>query len=588
MNTVQAAGNSSPAKSWLRALELTAPIPNTPQRIFPNVVEELADKFGDAPALVSDRDSLTHRGVAERSYRYARWALDHGLGKGDVVCLMMPNRPEYMAIWLGITRIGGIVALLNTNLSGLALAHCVRIAAPKRIIVAAELLDALTHALTELADDLEPWVYNESDLDKYSGEPLNDAERRPVSIHDTALYIYTSGTTGLPKAAKISHYRVMQWSHWFAGLVDATPDDRMYNCLPMYHSVGGVVATGAALVGGGSVVIRESFSARTFWDDIIRWDCTLFQYIGELCRYLVGTETSPLETRHRIRMACGNGLRHDVWNQFKERFHIPRILEFYAATEGNFSLYNIEEKPGAIGRIPPFLAHRFPVALVRFDVQREAPMRDEHGRCIRCVPNEVGEAIGRISADGSRGGRFEGYTSEEASERKVLRNVFEMEDAWFRTGDLMRRDEKGFFYFVDRVGDTFRWKGENVATSEVAATICAFPGVRDANVYGVTIPGTEGRAGMAAVVADGDLNLAALRLHLANRLPHYACPLFFRIRSDLQMTGTFKHTKNDLVRDGYDPDAMSDAIYFNDAERAALVPLDHALYVRIQEGQVQL
>ena len=210
---------------------------------------------------------------------------------------------------------------------------------------------------------------------------------------------------------------------------------------------------------------------------------------------------SPLEAKHRIRMACGNGLRYDVWNQFKERFRIPRILEFYAATEGNFSLYNIEGKPGAIGRIPPFLAHRIPVALVRFDVQTEAPIRDEDARCIRCVPNEVGEAIGRISADGSHGGRFEGYTSEEASESKVLRNVFEIGDAWFRTGDLMRRDEKGFFYFVDRIGDTYRWKGENVATSEVAETICQFPGVRDANVYGVTIPGTEGRAGMAAVVA---------------------------------------------------------------------------------------
>ena len=168
------------------------------------------------------------------------------------------------------------------------------------------------------------WVYDKNDLEQYSSESLSDAERRPVSIHDTALYIYTSGTTGLPKAAKISHFRVMQWSHWFAGLVDATPDDRMYNCLPMYHSVGGVVATGAALVGGGSVVIRDGFSAGEFWDDIIRWDCTLFQYIGELCRYLVGTETSPLETKHRIRMACGNGLRYDVWNRFKERFHIPQ------------------------------------------------------------------------------------------------------------------------------------------------------------------------------------------------------------------------------------------------------------------------
>jgi fatty-acyl-CoA synthase len=588
MKTIQLAGSSSPAKSWLRALELTTPIPNNPKRILANVIDQYAEKFGDAPALLSSRESLTYRGLAERSHRYARWALDHGLGKGDVVCLMMPNRPEYMAIWLGITRIGSIVALLNTNLAGPSLAHCVRVAAPKRIIVASELLDPLTRALGGLADDWELWVYNEDDLEKYSSAPLSDAERGFVSIHDTALYIYTSGTTGLPKAAKISHFRVMQWSHWFAGLMEVTPDDRMYNCLPMYHSGGGVVATGAALAGGGSVVIRESFSARKFWDDIVRWDCTLFQYIGDLCRYLNAAETSPLEAKHRIRIACGNGLRYDVWRQFKERFHMPRILEFYAATEGNFSLYNVEEKPGAIGRIPPFLAHCIPVALVRFDVQREVPMRDEHGRCVCCVADEVGEAIGRISEDGSHGARFEGYTSEEASEGKVLRNVFEKGDAWYRTGDLMRRDEKGFFYFVDRIGDTFRWKGENVATSEVSETICAFPGVRDANVYGVTIPGTEGRAGMAAVVADRDLNLSALRLHLADRLPPYACPLFFRICGDLQMTGTFKHIKNDLTRDGYDPDATSDAIYFNDPKRAGLVPLDNALYIRIQNGQIEL
>jgi fatty-acyl-CoA synthase len=586
MKTVPVASNASPAKSWLRALELTAPIASSPQRIFPNVIEELAEKFGDAPALVSDRESLTYRGVAEQSNRYARWALDHGLGKGDVVCLMMPNRPEYMAIWLGITRVGGIVALLNTNLSGSSLAHCVRIVGPKRIIVAAEVLDVLTRA--ELPDDSELWVYNENELERYSVEPLSDAEHRPVSIHDMALYIYTSGTTGLPKAAKISHFRVMQWIHWFAGLVDAKPEDRMYNCLPMYHSVGGVVATGCALVGGGSVVIRESFSAREFWDDINRWDCTLFQYIGELCRYLVATETSPFETKHRIRIACGNGLRYGLWNQFKERFHIPQILEFYAATEGTFALYNIEGKPGAIGRIPSFLAHRVPVALVRFNVQTEAPMRDEHGRCTCCMANEVGEAIGRISADGGRGGRFEGYTIDEASERKVLRDVFEIGDAWYRTGDLMRRDENGFFYFVDRVGDTFRWKGENVATSEISEAIRAFPGVRDAIVYGVTIPDTEGRAGMAAVVADKDLDLAALRLHLAKCLPHYAWPLFFRIRSDLQMTSTFRYTKNDLVREGYDPDATSDAIYFNDPKRGAFVPLDNALYIRVQKGEMRL
>jgi len=591
------ASNRSAAKTWLHALELTAPIGANPHRIFPVVIEELADKLGEAPALLSDRECLTYRALAERSNRYARWTLEQGIAKGDVVCLFMPNRPEYMAIWLGITRVGGVVSLLNTNLTGPSLAHCINLAAPKHIIVAVELIDALTTALPHVAGTAKIWAHGvghdefpriDRDIERHPGEQLSEAERRPLTIEDRALYIYTSGTTGLPKAAHVKHYRLMQASHWFAGMMDARSDDRMYSCLPMYHSVGGVQAPGAVLVAGGSVVIPEKFSARQFWNDVSRWDCTLFQYIGELCRYLLHTEPQPHETRHRIRMCCGNGLRPDVWNDFKSRFRIPQILEFYASTEGNVSLFNVEGKPGAIGRIPSFLAHRFPATLVKFDVAKDEPVRNEQGFCIRCAPNEVGEAIGTILNDPSNiGSRFEGYTSIEASEKKIFRDVFEPGDAWFRTGDLMRRDEKGFFYFVDRIGDTFRWKGENVATSEVSEAICAFPGVKEANVYGVAIPGTDGRAGMAALVAHDGLDLAALRTHLINRLPEYARPLFLRIQSELEVTATFKHTKNGVVRQAYDPAATGDVIYFNDAERHAFVRLDKATYDRIQIGQTR-
>jgi len=282
-------------------------------------------------------------------------------------------------------------------------------------------------------------------------------------------------------------------------------------------------------------------------------------------------------------------LRPDVWHDFKARFRIPRILEFYAATEGNVSLFNIEGKPGAIGRIPSFLVHRFPATLVKFDVENGAPVRDEQGLCVRCAPNEIGEAIGKIDADSLHGGsRFDGYTSKEDSEKKVLRNAFEPGDAWFRTGDLMRKDAEGYFYFVDRIGDTFRWKGENVATSEVSEAICAFRGVKEANVYGVAIPATEGRAGMAALVADDDLDLAALRTHLIARLPVYARPLFLRLRSRMELTATFKYAKHEFVRQGYDPAATTDVIYFNDPERQAFVRLDKALYERIQTGQFRL
>jgi fatty-acyl-CoA synthase len=566
--------------------------------VLSTVIGELAERFGATPALVSNAECLTYRALRERSNRYARWALDQGLGKGEAVCLLMPNRPEYMAIWLGITDVGGVVSLLNTHLGGPSLAHCINIVEPSHIIVAAELVDPLTTALPALAGAAKLWVHGEAhdgfaridqDIERQAGEPLSPGERRPLTIRDPALHIYTSGTTGWPKAAHVSHFRLMQWTHWFAGMMGTCPGDRMYNCLPMYHSVGGVVAAGAVLVGGGSVVIREKFSARQFWNDIARWDCTLFQYIGELCRYLLHTDFHPHEVEHRIRLCCGNGLRPDIWDDFRSRFHIPQILEFYAATEGTVSLFNSDGKPGSIGRIPPFLAHRFPVTLVKSDVQKEAPIRNERGFCVRSAPHEIGEAIGKISTDPSNpGARFEGYTSQEASEQKILRDVFEPGDAWFRTGDLMRKDAQGYFYFVDRIGDTFRWKGENVSTSEVSEAICAFPGVKAATVYGVTIPGAEGRAGMAALVTSDDLDLAAFRSHLIDRLPGYARPLFFRLRRELELTSTFKYTKHELVRDGFDPAASDDVIYFNHPERDALVRLDEGLYVRIQSGQIRL
>ena len=592
--TVRPAGGKT---SWLRALELTAPIPAQPGRVLPAVIDELAGRCGEAPALLSDGESLSFRALAERSHRYARWALEHGVAPGDAVGLLMPNRPEYFAIWLGLTRVGAVVALLNTHLPGFSLAHCINLVEPRHVIVAAGLLDPLLAALPDVAGPTAIWVHGASHADfprideqltSGAGAPAARRERRAPTIEDLALYIYTSGTTGLPKAARVSHFRLMQWTHWFAGMLDTRADDRMYNCLPMYHSVGGVVATGAALVGGGSVVIREKFSAREFWADVARWECTQVQYIGELCRYLLRSEPAPGEADHRVRVACGNGLAAEVWAPFQQRFAIPRILEFYAATEGNVSLFNTDGKPGALGRVPSFLAHRFPAALVRFDAVAGAPVRDAEGRCVRCASGEAGEAIGKLAGPSDRVRAFEGYTSREASEHKILRDVFEPGDAWFRTGDLMRQDASGYYYFVDRIGDTFRWKGENVATTEVAAALASFPAVREAIVYGVAVPGADGRAGMAALVADPGLDLAALRAHLADRLPGYARPVFVRLRRELDLTGTFKYAKHDLVRQAYDPAALADPIYFDHPDHRAFVRLDRALYERLQAGHFRL
>jgi fatty-acyl-CoA synthase len=609
MGSTMAAGSDenkrSPLKAWVRALERTAPIEREPTLTLPVLIGQLAERRGDAPALVAPGAAFSYRSLAAACNRYARWGLARGLAAGDSVCLAMANCPEYLAIWLGLSGLGVTVALINTNLRGELLTHSINLVAPRQIIADAELARAVRAARASLPPQLECWISAPRGIDaaaladladlprldlavaSLSDAPPPAAQFRAPTLADRALCIYTSGTTGLPKAANVSHYRIMQWSHWFAGLMDITPEDRMYDCLPLYHSVGGVVATGATLVGGGAVVLRERFCASHFWRDVVAERCTLFQYIGELCRYLVNGAPQPEETGHRLRLACGNGLRREVWLDFQRRFHLPQILEYYAATEGNFSLYNCEGQPGAIGRIPPFLAHRLPVALVRFDPASAEPARDAHGRCIRCKPGEPGEAIGEILAAGGTT-RFEGYTDAKASQRKVLRDVFASGDSWYRSGDLLRQDAQGFFYFVDRVGDTFRWKGENVSTTEVEGVLVRCPGVTDAAVYGVAVPGADGRAGMAALAVDAGFSLREFHRAVTEALPAYARPVLVRIMSAIELTGTFKLRKQDLALEGCDPARVSDALYVADAGQDGYVPLDALIYQRLRAGALRL
>jgi fatty-acyl-CoA synthase len=582
----------------MRALQQTAQIESRPWLIFPVLIDELADRYESATALTSPEATLSYRELSERCNRYARWGMGAGLRPGDVVSLLMPNCAEYLAAWLGLTRLGASVALVNTQLRGQMLAAAIRTAGPACILVDASLAAVLEDCRSLLPARPACWVRGvhgtgfetiDAVLAGHAGVPLTDAECPPPTPDATALYIYTSGTTGLPKAARVSHRRVMQWSHWFAGLLDTRPADRMYDCLPLYHSVGGVVATGATLLGGGAVVIRPRFSVTEFWADVAAERCTLFQYIGELCRYLVNAPPRAEETRHALRVACGNGLRPEVWTSFQQRFKIPHILEYYASTEGNFSLYNCEGEPGAIGRIPPFLRHRLPVELVRFDVAAGEPLRDADGRCARCADDEVGEAIGRIPVDGTTGpGRFEGYADPVASERKILRDVFAPGDAWYRTGDLMRRDARGFYHFVDRIGDTFRWKGENVSTTEVLSVLTRIEGVLDGVVYGVPVAGAEGRAGMAALMVGPQFDLVRFRAALHRLLPGYARPPFIRLLPGIAATATHKPLKQELVLSGYDPALVRDPLYWDSPGDEAFVSIDAALFAALGTGTLRL
>ncbi|MEN9855703.1 MAG: hypothetical protein RLZZ157_829, partial [Pseudomonadota bacterium] len=383
------------------------------------------------------------------------------------------------------------------------------------------------------------------------------------------------------------HARVQIMSKTFIGPTGTCETDRVYCPLPLYHSTGGICGVGIALNTGAALVLRGKFSATQFWDDVVEHKCTIFVYIGELFRYLVATPAHAKEKAHKLRACFGNGLRADVWARAQDRFGLTRIVEFYGSTEGNVSFINVDSTMGAVGRIPPYMKKRFNVELVRFDVEQERPVRNASGFCEICAPDEVGEAIGKIDPNSARG-RFDGYANDAgATQKKLLRDVFEAGDLWFRTGDLLKQDKHGYFYFVDRIGDTYRWKGENVSTNEVSEAIATFEGIEQVNAYGVDVPNTDGRAGMAVIVTHQSLDMTALARHILGELPAYAVPLFLRFQSEVEVTGTFKYKKQDLVKEGFDPAHIKDPLYVFDAPTGQYQPLTSARFADIQAGNMR-
>jgi fatty-acyl-CoA synthase len=579
-------------------LKVRALDPNGSETVA-DAFESVADRHAGRHAIVWRDEAITYRDLDMRSNRVAAWARSVGLGPGDTVALLMENRPEFIMAWLGLAKAGVCSALINTNLTGQPLIHALDVSGADRLILGAELESAWDGVREELQNKLRvhAWgapIAGAADLDEelrtQSMVRPPSSWREGVKSGDSLFYIYTSGTTGNPKAANFSHLRFLMVAIANQGFANITAEDRLYCVLPLYHTAGGVMTVGMALFSGACLVLQRKFSASTFWQDCRRYDITVFQYIGELCRYLLNRPKSPDDCNHRVRLVLGNGLRPDIWEDFAGRFGIREIREFYGATEGNFALVNLDNKVGAVGRIPPYLKRLMPVELIQFDIETETPVRDANGRCVVCPVDEPGEAVGRIPGahEDAPLGRFEGYTNAEDSDKKVLRDVFEQGDAWYRTGDLLTRDAEGYYYFVDRIGDTFRWKGENVATSEVAEVLSVCEGILEANVYGVSVPGCDGRAGMAAIVAGDDLDLAAVYRHVTGALAAYARPLFLSRRSQIETTGTFKHRKVDLVRDGFDPGSVNEPLYFRDESKKSYVPLDAGLHARIIEGDVRV
>jgi len=538
----------------------------------------LAVEMGDEQLSWSDLD--------RRSSSVAHVLSETGVGKGDVVALSGTNSPSYLAIILGISRVGAVAALINSNLEGAPLSHAIRSAGARVVIVEA----ALGHRL-EARDDLRDQIdhvlrYGDGELDEQIAKaPSRLFPRVPINAADDFVYIYTSGTTGLPKPCRVSHARCVIAGAGFGTLMFRfRPGDKLYSVLPLYHSSALMIGAGSCFVTGTPLALRDQFSARAFWPDVQRYGATAMLYIGELCRYLANTPPCEEERHNTLRVAVGNGLRADVWEPFAERFDIADIREFYSATEAPGVIFNLTGKVGSVGHVP---LRRFgSMKLARYDVENDELVRDQDGRCIECGPDEVGQLVIELKPKArSAIDDFRGYTDAEASKKKLLHDVFEPGDRYFLSGDLLRFDRNDYFYFVDRIGDTYRWKGENVSTSEVAEVLSNAPGLHGATVSSVQIPGNEGRAGLAAVVCDGDFDAEGF-WRAAQELPAYAQPRFVRVLSQFSTTGTFKIQKSELRHDGVDPDRVKDALYLRQGD--GYVPLTPELFTQVVAQEIRL
>jgi acyl-CoA synthetase (AMP-forming)/AMP-acid ligase II len=551
------------------------------------LLERNAREHGHFPALLFEDERYTWAEVNQHTNRWARLLLAEGVVRGDVVALVMDNRPDFVFALLGASKLKAVVACVNTNLSGAPLAHAMGVTRARLVIAGSEHADAVERVLDEARRFGPPprmLVHAEGDAPaarnavnaRLAEMRADDVGGPPPLPTEPMTYIYTSGTTGLPKAAVVTNRRFLIASYGFGKVAHAAkPGDVIYVTLPLYHGSGQWGGLGAALASGAAIALRRKFSASAFWKDAVRFGATRIVYIGELCRYLLNQPASPDDTAHSVQVAVGNGLRPDVWEPFQSRFGIPVIREFYGATEGNAPILNVEGRRGMLGR----LGRR--MALVACDLATGEVRRDAQGRCERIRrPGDTGLFIGKI------GGalKYDGYVDQSATEAKVLRDVFRPGDSWFNSGDLMTLHEDGWVSFADRVGDTFRWKGENVSTSEVALVVNRARGVLESSVFGVTIPGTEGKAGMVCLVVSPEFDLDAFARHVEGALPRYSRPLFVRLLGKMRVTSTLKHQKTDYQHEGYDPDRTPDPVFALIEGR--YVRMTPELYRQIHRGVV--
>ncbi|CAH1133152.1 unnamed protein product [Ceutorhynchus assimilis] len=556
-------------------------------------------KHPHKPAIIFEGQEMTFIQIEEYSNKIANIFKSHGYKKGDRVALFLENRPEYVCIWLGLSKLGVIVPLINTNLRQNSLTHSIGVAKSQAVIFGAELADAVIEILPKIESKVALYQINCNNNANSQDERfqnldslLKDASIKLPEVpeklghHDHLVYIYTSGTTGLPKAAVIStsrYFFIVGAMHWLCGFKST---DRFYCPLPLYHTAGGCMSMGQMLCYGSSIVIRKKFSASSYFSECRKYNCTTAQYIGEMCRYILAVPPKPTDKEHNIRMIFGNGLRPQIWKEFVDRFNIKSVKEFYGATEGNANIVNTDNTVGSIGFISRIIPQIYPISIIKVDEQGE-PLRDARGLCRTCEPNEPGVFIGKIVPNNpSRA--FLGYVDTEASKKKIVRNVFSQGDSAFISGDILIADEFGNLFFKDRTGDTFRWKGENVSTSEIEGVLSNIVDYKDVVVYGVEIRNMEGRAGMAALYdPQREVSLDKLYKGLCEALPVYARPIFIRILTKLDLTGTYKMKKNDLQNQGFDPSRTSDSIYYLTA-KGQYEPVTQEIYEKINSGEIRI
>nr|WP_314529693.1 long-chain-acyl-CoA synthetase [uncultured Pseudomonas sp.] len=561
-------------------------------------LEHQAREQGERPFLIYGEQTLSYAEVDARANQMAHTLYANGLRAGDVCALAMENRPEFFCAWFGLVKLGVVVAFINNQVHGRPLLHALQTTDAKALLIGEECLanvqatDGFPNLPCWLIRDAEnPWTgplpkgidgHFDTRLEKAPRTPFPRDIRAHIDAQTTTLLIFTSGTTGLPKAARYSHMRWMSSGDAMEVTLPATRDDVFYCCLPLYHGAAATSVTSTALKAGAAIVVRRKFSVREFWKDVARHQITIFQYIGEICRYLLNQPVRQGEREHSLRCMLGAGLSADSWQRWLDRFGPIQVFEGWGATEANAAIINVDNYLGSCGRVPDW--NKTNVRLVRYDVENDCHPRDENGFYQVCEVGEVGEVMGFIvDHPDIGGGRFEGYTSAEATESKIRRNVFRDGDAYWSSGDLLRVDADGYCYFIDRIGDTYRWKSENVSTLEVANALGDLPGLELINIYGVQVPGHEGRAGMAAVLMQEGraFDPQALFALTEQRLPRYAAPVFVRVTQAADLTASYKLRKVDLQRQGYCPDRCSDPLFIRDEQAGTYVPYSAQVLARV-------